>query len=179
VASRYTTEEGKATQAKALSPRLKAPARAPDSGGGALCMPLCFWATQTAVIAADLPTGAGRPQFTPYLPPHKAATVIQHVYHSCLCDRPYRQQVAKSAFSHEMYVLERNMALAMRDLKDSDDLVYTVSNTTGSSAGFVRWPQVIWTPHQAIALETRPVFNPHDVIMNTAIPNPTTTSDLW
>jgi hypothetical protein len=106
-------------------------------------MPLCFWATQTAVAAADHPTGAGRSQFTPYLPPHKAATVIQHVYHSYLRDRPYRQQVAKSAFSHKVYVLERNMALAMRDLKDSDDLVYTVSNTAGSGTGFVRWPQVI------------------------------------
>ena len=78
-----------------------------------------------------------------------------------------------------MYVLERNMALAMRDLKDSDDLVYTVSNTAGSVAGFVRWPQVIWTPHRAVALETRAVFNPHDVIMNTAIADPTTISDLW
>ncbi len=71
------------------------------------------------------------------------------------------------------------MALAMRDLEDSDDLVYTVSNSTGSGAGFVRWPQVIWTPHRAIALETRAVFNSHNVITNTAIANPTTISDLW
>ncbi len=71
------------------------------------------------------------------------------------------------------------MTLAMRDLKDSDDLVYIVSNTAGSSADFVRWPQVIWTPHQAIASETRPVFNLHNVITNTAITNPTTISDLW
>ncbi len=28
--------------------------RAPDSGGGLLCMPLCFWATQTAVAASGL-----------------------------------------------------------------------------------------------------------------------------
>jgi hypothetical protein len=59
-------------------------------------MPLCFWATQTAVAAADLHTGAGRSQFTPYLPPHTAATAIQHVYRSYLRNKPYRLQVAGS-----------------------------------------------------------------------------------
>ncbi len=92
--------------------------------------------------------------------------------------KPYRQQVAESAFSLEVYKLERNMALAMCDLKDSDDLVYTVSNTAGSGAGFVRWPQVIWMPHRAVTSETHPVFNPHDGITNTAIANPTIISDL-
>ncbi len=141
--------------------------------------PLLLGYTQTAVAAADPPTGAGRSQFTPYLPPHKAATAIQHVYRSYLRERPYRQQVAESALSHEVYVLERSMALAMRDLEDSDDLVYTVSDSAGSGAGFVRWPQVIWTPHRAVASETRAVFNPHNVITNTAIADPTTVSDLW
>jgi hypothetical protein len=69
-------------------------------------MPLCFWATQTAVAAADLPTGAGRLQFTPYLPPHTAATAIQHVYRSYLRDKPYRLQVAESAFSFEACSIE-------------------------------------------------------------------------
>jgi hypothetical protein len=64
-------------------------------------MALCFWATQTAVATADLPTGARRLQFTPYLPPHTAATAIQHVYQSYLRNKPYRLQVAKSAFSFE------------------------------------------------------------------------------
>ncbi len=64
-------------------------------------MPLCFWATQTAVAAADLPTGAGWSQFTPYLPPHTAATAIQHVYRSYLRNKPYRLQVVESAFSFE------------------------------------------------------------------------------
>ncbi len=64
-------------------------------------MPLCFWATQTAVAAADLHTRAGRLQFTPYLPPHTAATAIQHVYRSYLRNRPYRLQVAESTFSFE------------------------------------------------------------------------------
>ncbi len=56
--------------------------RAPDTEGGGLrlCMPLCFWATQTAVAAAYLPSGSGRSEFSPYLPPHKAATAIQHAY---------------------------------------------------------------------------------------------------
>ena len=61
-------------------------------------MPLCFWATQTAVAAADLPTGARRSQFTPYLPPHTAATAIQHVYRSYLRHKPSRLQVTESAF---------------------------------------------------------------------------------
>jgi hypothetical protein len=45
-------------------------------------MPLCFWAKETAVAASDLCVGAGRSKFTPYLPPHSAATVIQHAYQS-------------------------------------------------------------------------------------------------
>jgi hypothetical protein len=122
------------------------------------------------VAAADLPTGAGQLQFTPYLPPHKAATAIQNIYHSHLCDRPYRKQVAENALSHKVYELEHNMALAMRDLKDSDDFVYTVSNTAGSGTDFERLPHVIWTPHQAVASTTH---------MTTAIPDPTTISDLW
>ncbi len=56
--------------------------RAPDSGGGPLCMPLCFWATQTAVAASGLFVGAGRSKFTPYLPPHSAASRIQLAYRS-------------------------------------------------------------------------------------------------
>jgi hypothetical protein len=51
--------------------------RAPDSGGGPLCMPLCFWATQTVVAASVLFVGATRSKFIPYLPPHTAATIIQ------------------------------------------------------------------------------------------------------
>ncbi len=180
MASRYHCGRGQGNPSKGVIAQVEGTDPVlPILGGGALCMPLCFWATQTAVAAADLSTGAGWSQFTPYLPPHKAATAIQHVYRSYLRDWPYRQQVAKSAFSHEVYVLERNMALAMRDLKDSDDLVYTVSNTSGSGTGFVRWPQVIWTPHRAVASETRAVFDPHNVITNTAIANPTTISDLW
>ena len=57
----------------------------PLSGGGPLCMPLCYWATQTAVAPIDLCVGLGRLALKPYLPPHKAATVIQRAYLShCL-----------------------------------------------------------------------------------------------
>ncbi len=42
-----------------------------------------------------------------------------------------------------MYVLERNMALAMQDLRDSDHYVYSVSSTAGSGT--------IWTAHGARA----------------------------
>ncbi len=56
--------------------------RAPDSGGGPLCMPLCFWATQTALAALGLFWGAGRSKFTSFLPPHSAATFFQHAYQS-------------------------------------------------------------------------------------------------
>ncbi len=56
--------------------------RAPDPGGEPLCMPLCFWATQTVVAASGLFVGAGRSNLTPYLPPHSAASRIQLAYRS-------------------------------------------------------------------------------------------------
>jgi hypothetical protein len=56
--------------------------RAPNSGGGPLCMPLCFWPTQTVVAASGLFVGAPRSKFTPYLTPHSAATCIQLAYQS-------------------------------------------------------------------------------------------------
>ncbi len=43
-------------------------------------MPLCFWATQTVVAALGLSVGATRSKFTPYLPPHSAASRIQLAY---------------------------------------------------------------------------------------------------
>jgi hypothetical protein len=55
---------------------------APEDGGGLLCMPLCFWAAQSAVAALELCIGTIRLLFSPYLPPHTAATAIQRIYHS-------------------------------------------------------------------------------------------------
>ena len=119
--------------------------RAPDSRGGGqcLCLPICFWAAQTAVAAAVLPLGSGRAELSPYLPPHKAATAIQHVYRSYLRVKPLRQELADRALSHEVYMLERNMVHAMRDLRDSDHYVYSVSSTAGGGTK--------WTAHRARA----------------------------
>jgi hypothetical protein len=47
-------------------------------------MPLCFWATQTAV-ALDLFVGTGRSKLKPYLPLHSAASRIQLAYRSYIC----------------------------------------------------------------------------------------------
>ncbi len=86
-------------------------------------MPLCFWATQTAVATADLHTGAGRSQFTPYLPPHTAATAIQHMYRSYLRNKTYRLQVAGSTaaiMANFALIVERenaNFALLMEKHK--------------------------------------------------------------
>jgi hypothetical protein len=52
-------------------------------------MPLCFWAAQTAVMVLDVGVGVGRLAFTPYLPPHMAATAIQRAYCSHVITRMY------------------------------------------------------------------------------------------
>ena len=69
--------------------------RAPDSGGGPQCMPLCFWATQTAVATMDPCDGINRLALKPYLPPHIAATVIQRAYRvHCIDERGVRMQLS-------------------------------------------------------------------------------------
>jgi hypothetical protein len=50
-------------------------------GGRCACL-FVFWAAQSAVAASELCVGTGRSLFSPYLPPHTAATAIQHVYRS-------------------------------------------------------------------------------------------------
>jgi hypothetical protein len=111
--------------------------RAPDSGGGPLCMPLCFLAAQSAVAASELCVGTGRSLFSPYLPPHTAATAIQLVYRSYVdkvikeylpphtaataIQRMYRYYVDKVItewlqLSSAGYALERDMHQAMHDL---------------------------------------------------------------
>ena len=52
--------------------------RAPDSGGGPLCMPLIFWATQT--IAASNLLGVEDINITSYISPISAASTIQYAY---------------------------------------------------------------------------------------------------
>ena len=91
--------------------------RAPNSGGGPLCMPLCFWATQTVVAASVLFVGATRSKFVPYLPPHTAATIIQRAYRSHCIDVSFDEMVWRMQLSGARYELERNMTLAMRELQ--------------------------------------------------------------
>jgi hypothetical protein len=45
-------------------------------------MPLYFWAAQSAMAASELCVGTGRALFSPYLPPHTAASAIQCMYRS-------------------------------------------------------------------------------------------------
>ncbi len=50
--------------------------------GGRCACHFVFWAAQTAVAASELCVGTGRSLFSPYLPPHTAATAIQCMYRS-------------------------------------------------------------------------------------------------
>ncbi len=65
--------------------------RALNSGGGPLCMPLCFWAAQSTVAASELCIGTGRSLFSPYLSPHTAATANQCVYRSFVIDKVIKE----------------------------------------------------------------------------------------
>ncbi len=56
--------------------------RAPDSGGGPLCMPLIFWAAQT--MAASTLLGVGETTVKLYISPTSAASKIQYAYHHYL-----------------------------------------------------------------------------------------------
>jgi hypothetical protein len=85
-------------------------------------MPLCFWATQTAVAASKLCVGTGRPIFLPYLPSHTAATAIQCACHSSVDKEwEWRQKLSWAG-----YALECNMKWAMHDLGDSVTFVFSV-----------------------------------------------------
>ncbi len=85
---------------------------APEDGGGLLCIPLCFWAAQFAVGASELCIGTRRSQFSPYLPPNKAAAAIQCVYHSSI-DKEWEWWLK---LSWDGYALGRNMNWAMHNL---------------------------------------------------------------
>jgi hypothetical protein len=91
-------------------------------------MPLCFWAAQSAVAASELCVGTGRSLFSPYLPPHTAATAIQRVYHSYVdeVDQEWEWRVKLSSAG---YALKRDMNQAMRDFWDSYTFVFSVCNS--------------------------------------------------
>jgi hypothetical protein len=101
---------------------------APDSGGGPLCMPLCFWAAQSTVAALELCIGTGRSLYSLYLPPHTAATAIQRLY--CFyIDKVDKEWKWRLKLSLARYALERDMNRAMQHLQDSNTFFYLVCNS--------------------------------------------------
>ena len=81
-------------------------------------MPLCFWATQTAVAPIDPCVGIGRLDLKPYLPPNQAATVIQRAYRSHSVNVWFDETVWQGQLARARWELERNMAMAMRELRN-------------------------------------------------------------
>ncbi len=92
----------------------------PNSGGGGpLCMPLCFWATQTVVAASGLFVAATRSKFTPYLPPHSAAVCIQ---------RPYRHHYVN--YARDTLPIPRGPFRSILGSKDHSDKQTLDSNAS-------------------------------------------------
>jgi hypothetical protein len=87
-------------------------------------MPLCFWAAQTAVAALELCVGTGRSMYSPYLPPHTAATAIQRAY----CSSIDKEWEWWQKLSWAGYALDCNMNRAMRNFQDSDTVVFLVGD---------------------------------------------------
>ncbi len=81
-------------------------------------MPLYFWAAQSAAAALELCVGTGRSLFSPYLPPHTAATAIQSVYRSYV-DKVDKEWEWRLKLSSAGYALEHNMNRAMHDLREA------------------------------------------------------------
>jgi hypothetical protein len=80
------------------------------------------------VAASELCVGTGRLLFSPYLPPHTAATAIQRVYPSYV-DKIDKEWEWRLKLSLAGYALEGNMNQAMPDLQDSDTFVILVCNS--------------------------------------------------
>ena len=98
--------------------------RAPDSGGGPLCMPLIFWATQTLAASDLLGVGDYGSTFPPYVSPTTAATTIQKAYRYSTIRRDTRKRRWQIQLFLAQIELEHNMTCAMQDLQDSDDLMF-------------------------------------------------------
>ena len=77
-----------------------------------------FWATQTAVAPIDPCVGIGRLDLKPYLPPNQAATVIQRAYRSRSVNVWFDKTVWQGQLVRARWELERNMAMAMRELRN-------------------------------------------------------------
>jgi hypothetical protein len=56
--------------------------RAPNSGGGAMCMPIVIWAAQTMAEYGLL--GVRESNITSYISPNSAASTIQYAYRQCI-----------------------------------------------------------------------------------------------
>jgi hypothetical protein len=80
------------------------------------------------VAALELCVGTGRSLFSPYLPPHTAATAIQCVYSSYI-DKVDKEWEWRLQLSLAGYELRRDMNRAMRELQDSDTFVYLVCDS--------------------------------------------------
>ena len=98
--------------------------RAPDSGGGPSCMPLIFWATQTLAASDLLGVGDCGSTFPPYVSPTTAATTIQKAYRYSTIRRDTQKRRWQIQLFLAQIELEHNMTCAMRDLQDSDDLMF-------------------------------------------------------
>jgi hypothetical protein len=98
--------------------------RAPDSRGGPSCMPLIFWATQTLAASDLLGVGDCGSTFPPYVSPTTAAATIQKAYPYSTIRRATRQRRWQIQLFLAQIELEHNMTCAMRDLQDSDDLMF-------------------------------------------------------
>ena len=99
--------------------------RAPDYGGGASCMPLIFWATQTLAASDLLGVGDCGSTFPPYVSPTTAAATIQKAYRYYTIRRVTRQRRWEIQLFLAQIELECNMTCAMQDLH-KDDLLYSV-----------------------------------------------------
>jgi hypothetical protein len=66
--------------------------------------------------------------FSPYLPPHTAATAIQRMYRSYIdkVDKEWEWQLKLSSAG---YALERDINWSMCDLQDSNTFVFSVCNS--------------------------------------------------
>jgi hypothetical protein len=101
-------------------------------------MPLCFLAAQTSVAALDLGVGIGRTVSKTFLPPHTAATVIQHAYRSHVVNMSFDDREWQVNLTNATLELEHNMSHAGWDLCDNGNLVFSVTSSFWS---------VIWSGH--------------------------------
>ncbi len=106
-------------------------------------MPLCFWATQTAVAKVHIGAGRSWEYLKPYISLVTAVTAIQNAYQAYVryesyLDRKTHYEISLETLTQsleafelqmQMHMLESYMAIAMLYLCDKDDFVYSVSGS--------------------------------------------------